>query len=226
MGYVSFHFFFCYPLCDLVLILIPNSPVYNISTQGISWDGVEWLCFIHNLHKLTSWAKGSLDPFLIWLCFLLWWQDLLGVLRDSEMLSQRRGERDKGAGWNLPLLPEQGQGARALVPAEGLQFWGVLFLRRKWKDVHLADLLVFFLLAPSVAFLGILCHKAAPGPDGSFGDECRNCCLTPLRKAAQVGQKETPLERPVEELLNYLCWKQIFPLLVTAHCSDWNVLPV
>lgn len=77
-----------------------------------------------------------------------------------------------------------------------------MFLWRKWKDVNMASL-IFFLLEPLVAFLGILCckhlaHKVL------FGTSLRTGALS-VKKGSPAGIKGRASERSVGEFLNYGC---------------------
>lgn len=78
-----------------------------------------------------------------------------------------------------------------------------MFLGRKWQDVNLARLLIFVLLEPAVAFLGILCFKHLAYKD-LFGTSWRTGAPS-VKKSNPAGIEGRASERSMGELLNYSC---------------------
>lgn len=128
----------------------------------LGW-GCTAVLFSGNLCSPTSRSKGLHSPSLIWVLFFSCvvetlcasWGTPRHCLRVQVRTLTGRGRRRKWemnsaepawaeSGVCLFSLPERGLSAAASVPAKGLQFWG-LMLWRKWRDVNLASLLVFFL---------------------------------------------------------------------------------
>lgn len=78
-----------------------------------------------------------------------------------------------------------------------------MFLWRKWKDVNLARLLVFFFLEPWAAFLGMWCCKHL-AQRVLFGTGMRTGAPS-VKKGDPRGREGKASESSVGELLNYLC---------------------